>query len=149
MKVSVAAHFPLNHPGPRCTITTMDVDHTLVVSDFIKAYVEKVPDVDPKTIRVCLNGSVRTDDQTLADEPLKSNAPNDKCFIHLQIQDLEMNAAVEKFFAEGGTCIVDDVKIKGQEETESSKQKAKEEGEEEEENKESKNDDEEGEEKQE
>lgn len=114
MKVFVATHYPLNHKsGRRFAQHEMEVEHTELVGAFKERFAS-VSGVPVEEATVCMGGRVLADSEPISAEPLAPNAPNDRCFIHVRVEDLEVNAKVAEFFASGQTCVIplDQVKVK-------------------------------------
>jgi len=92
MKVFVAAHYMLpGAEGRRFNAHEMEVDHTTTVRDFKKTYAEtigKANDIDLERVNLIYNDTVRDDDGPISEAEFESNAPKDRCYVHLQIDNL-------------------------------------------------------------
>ena len=86
------SHFPYEvEDRLRCEILRLDPDET--VGAFKVRYAPSLG-VSPEAITLVLSNAVRADEAPLSDDGFAANAPNDRCYIHLQIRDLELEVTL-------------------------------------------------------
>jgi hypothetical protein len=107
-------HHPSTHKGEKLWYCDLSCKYTDSVATLKHAMSQrsKLPE---NQLTLIYNGAIRNDSQSLADSPLKSNAPGNTCCIHFRVSDPAIEAAVTDLLAKGGIQFVDlcDVVLEG------------------------------------
>lgn len=99
MKIYATIHRPLSYRGPRIRSHLISAEPTEIVADF-KARMKDVVDVDPELMTVIFKGKVVNNNDHLCDGEF-TPCVEDRCFIHIRVEDLEMQERVRAIMAKG------------------------------------------------
>jgi hypothetical protein len=97
----VTVHQPLSFAGPRLRSYPIEASPTESVADF-KARMESVVGVAKDNMTVIYQSQKRGDTQRLVEEEaFAANAPDNRCHIHIRVEDPALEARVQAIIAGG------------------------------------------------
>ena len=97
-----AVHRPLSFKGSRMQSFPIEAEPTELVSAF-KARMAPMLHVDPSLLTVIYDYAIRKDNETLVGTGETAFKPGteDRCFIHIRVEDPEMEEQVQAIIARG------------------------------------------------
>ena len=111
MQVRVCTHWPLTIGGPKIDHLDMEAEPSELVADF-KARYRLATECD-QIITLCIQGTSRADDQQLWEEDFVVDEETGRVFIHLRVEDPELEGQVAAILAQGSRIIpLDQVTVK-------------------------------------
>ena len=107
MKLYATVHHPLSHQGSRFLSYPLrpgTINHTDNVASF-KKQMEPIIGVSASLMTVIYKSSIKSDEDILSQDEFTPCA-EDRCFIHIRVEDLEMQARVREIVARGFESMV-------------------------------------------